>query len=212
MDPFNTRLAYLSFPIQKAAEAIFSEIIVGGYRARKEEAEQRHFEQTGERIDIIVGAATTPVFQMKELFDTLPVWQQELVKTAGRLVYAQHAADGEMLSDDEAYLTVLAGCTTWDRWEQRGGGCHWHADLWPTMDFQCPACEEDDYLDDTDSLLNASFDCVLSTCPSCKHETTKHEFLQTDGGKAIVDSVKVRELILAPWADLGLLEPNESSA
>jgi hypothetical protein len=205
MDPYNTKLCHLTVLAQQAAKAIFAEIVKRGYQTAKAEAEQRYFEQYGLHTNITIAGPTTPVTEMQELFGTLPVWQQELVRTAGRLMYAQHAADGEMLNDDEAYLTVLAGCTTMDRWEHRGGGCHWHADLWPLMDFDCPNCFVDDYLEDTDAFFNGPFDLVLITCPACGHEITKADLLQTDGGKAVADSPKVRELILAPWADLGML-------
>ena len=41
----------------------------------------------------------------------------------------KHKASGEPLSEDEVESLVAAGLTTWDDWDDRGGGLYWHTSI-----------------------------------------------------------------------------------
>jgi len=44
---------------------------------------------------------------------------------------AKHRTTGEPLDEDEVTAIVDAGLTTWDEWDDRGGGLYWHAETFP---------------------------------------------------------------------------------
>jgi len=214
VDPFGTKPWRLTFSLQGAAKAILATTIrAGGGRAQTE---------------------PTPD-EVRAAFDALPEDRKELVRVAGRAVFAFHALSGESLSDHEALLTVLAGCTTWDRWEQRGGGCHWHGDLWPTPEFECrrDGCEgwcgdneanvlwcleaintEGRVVRVDETLGDDVFteDTAIAVCDTCGREVTLAEVRETPQGRRRLASGPLRESVLAPWRELGLLEAIEPPA
>jgi hypothetical protein len=42
-----------------------------------------------------------------------------------------HKATGEPLDEEEVQGIVDAGLSTWDEWEDRGGGLYWLAEAFP---------------------------------------------------------------------------------
>ena len=45
-----------------------------------------------------------------------------------------HMETGEPLDAGEVAVIVGAGLSSWDEWEQRGGGLYWHSPTWPDPD------------------------------------------------------------------------------
>jgi len=223
-DPYDTKLAHLSQGLRQAAKSIFQTIISEGYLTAKADVQQRHFERTGKMLNITIAGPTTPVDAMQALFEELPDDRRELVRSAGRVVYAQHAADGGPLSDYEAFLTVLAGSTTWDKWDMRGGGCHWHSDMYPDPTYECGETDCDGWIEDTKANVlwcaeavdaeghigdkTITDDTIVGACHKCKRQVTWAEFKETTAGQRRLASGTFRESILAPWQELGLLEPH----
>jgi hypothetical protein len=45
-----------------------------------------------------------------------------------------HKTTGEPVDEDEVQRIVDAGLTTWEEWEDRGGGLCWHVVTFPEAD------------------------------------------------------------------------------
>jgi len=46
----------------------------------------------------------------------------------------KHKSTGEPLDEEEVQAVVDAELTTWDEWEDRGGGLYWLAEAFPLED------------------------------------------------------------------------------
>jgi hypothetical protein len=49
-------------------------------------------------------------------------------------LWRAHVDTGEPLTEDEVQVVVEAGITSWDEWDDRGGGLYWHAPTWPALE------------------------------------------------------------------------------
>jgi hypothetical protein len=51
--------------------------------------------------------------------------------TDAAALFERHRRTGEPLSEAECDVIIEAGLSTWDEWDQRGGGLWWHSLTWP---------------------------------------------------------------------------------
>ncbi len=205
-------LSELAGDLCELVRPLFAADLDAVYRARQAEAAERWPGPEPLRPErIAIGGPTAPLDRLRAVFEGLTDEDRAVVWVAGRLLWLAHARDGEAASDFEAFLTVLAGCTTWETWEHRGGGCHWNGHLWPDTCPACPDCTTG-YIDDGGTVdgwaarlaagqpIDPDDGVTLGSCVDCGRTVTVGEFRGSGQGRNIlIEAPRRRRELLSRW-------------